>query len=174
MARVAAMPKRGRPPGRHDFHPAVNGTLMEIPSELIWDSGGRRSAYDEVLNRLLEAPASQALRFEETRCRATIQARAKKMGMKICLAEWGGALWVKLLGMDGRKLRTSANAEESPRDAVRRCVREAPRTTAEIHDHLQQQFPGTMMPATSGLLESLRGKGEIAKRDDLKWYPVKK
>lgn len=57
-------------------------------------------------------------------------------------------------------------------ECIRQVVADASRTNAEVFDHVQRRVPGTARETVNTVLSQLRAKNQIAKRDDLKWYPV--
>lgn len=169
MPRVAAMPKPAVRRGGPGYKPPVRADLVPLAPEIVWEQAGRKSAYDDLLRRLLDAPATHGLRFAERRCRATVLARAKKLGLRILLAECGDNLWVKLVGLTKEAVQTAARPLP-PAEACLQILREMPRTGTEVYDHMERLLPGCSRAASDAVLEKLRKDGLAVKKDDLKWY----
>lgn len=87
-------PKKGFRP---DFK-GVPGMLLDAaPDGLEFGTGKKRlSPYDPLLKQLQAAGAGKFLKFEDLRARTSVQARAKKLGIRVLFGEQGSVLWVTL------------------------------------------------------------------------------
>lgn len=159
-------------PARKIAAPVTGQIVAAEGLNLEFGAAGRKSAYDDLLNRLIEAAPGHVLKFADTRCRATVAARAKKLGLRVLFAESAGALYVQISRVEPKALTRTTKLTLA--DAVRRVVSEAPRTNGEVFDHVRQILPDAVRGSVDATLSNLRDKNEVAKKDDLKWYPIRK
>jgi|SRR5579859_5966436 len=118
--KVATMATKAGPsvPGvRPDFS-GVPGELVDLDASLSFARVTRSSPYDPLLQKLLAATESwraetkdgsaakpqPGLRFSDTRARAAITSRSRKLNMRVSFAESGGQLFVRYEGaLDAEK-----------------------------------------------------------------------
>lgn len=167
----------------------VAGELIPIDTvaELVFDGMPRKAFYSDILRQLGENQDSHVLRLTSTRPRAIVAATARKLGMKLGFAEKDGNLFCKVIGTHTVRPKHHngtggtnnqpatdfmSRGKTSLADTVRLVVRQSPRTQAEVIDHVCMLIPGADRASVSATLANLRNQNEIAKKDDLKWYPT--
>lgn len=106
--------------------------------ELHFGQRRRVSPYREMLERLLDAPRTSALRVSNLSARYSITKQARALGWKVLFAEHEGGLYVKIDGVaeeEGRKPISSAS--EANRKLVLRALSAGPLTLAELARAIQ-------------------------------------
>jgi hypothetical protein len=94
----------------------VSGCLMDsAPDDVLF--GGRAnkgSPYDSLLLQLKAAGHGKFLRFDDLRAKASVWARAKKMGIKVLFGTQGDKLWVSLAKVE---METDGEVDVQPKRA---------------------------------------------------------
>lgn len=110
MATAVKTAKRVKP----DFSGVVGELLTsDLGLPLIWGNKLRVSPYDAQLDQLVEATETAkkqgkpqpVLKFGQLKARASLCVRARKKNLRISIAEYGGALYVRVDGHLDDKIR---------------------------------------------------------------------
>lgn len=136
--------------------------------ELKFGLRGRVSPYRELLERLLDAPRTCALKVSNLNARYSISKQARALGWKVLFAEHEGALYVKIDGVleeQGRKAGSAvpnANAK-----LVLRALVPGPMTAMELARTIQAD------PASSEVaLTTLANCGAVERDSGLGKQPI--
>lgn len=106
----------------------------------------RVSPYDAILKQLEESESpNMAAKFEDTRARASVTARAKKLNLSVTFAEYCGALFVKFIGY----LPDHPKFKENNRRVVMMALRSAPGTPMQVMRLIRETSPRTTLDAVT-------------------------
>jgi hypothetical protein len=162
-APVAGRPEKGVKPS----FAGVAGILVDEAPEGI-EFGARKqsrlSPYDPLLVQLKAAGAGKFLKFSDLRCRPSIMARSKKLGIKVLFGEQGNTLYVTLATAE---LEVSGIVEPQPpkpsnSDLVLRAISEKRRKPGEILTWLRSNgVAGIGITQVDGLLINLLRAGKV-------------
>ncbi len=124
----------------------------------------RVSPYDPLLEQLRKAGAGKFLKFDDLRCRISVSARAKKLGIKVLFGEQGNTLFVTLATAE---LQANGVVEEQPKkpsnsDLVLAAIREKRHTAGEIVSWLRSNgVPGAGITQVDGIIGNLMRAGTL-------------
>ena len=160
MAKTAVAPQKKTrvigPPV--PFEVVSQAALNEGPSQWVKRFGsGKYSHYEDALRKLQENP-SQALVFNDIKCRGQIASRAKKLGVM-----------VEYKVLPGNKLAVRIIVPPAVEgDPILAALKDGPRTLPEI-----ETFVRAHKPAASGnvanALQTLAKLGKVRLTGDSKW-----
>jgi hypothetical protein len=106
----------------------------EIP-ELVFQTGGRKSLFADLLTQLDDAPKGSVLKVNCLKSRASISVQARKLGFKVQFAESDGQLYCRIVAYADEK-KATPGASPAPMAAsmavILDALRMGPLTLKEI------------------------------------------
>jgi hypothetical protein len=161
----------------------VDGIMLaarDVPSAVMFGSSGRKSPYDAKLRQLVEAGDSSVLCFGDTRARASVWSRAKKLGIKIECGEHANKLYVRLLkasaAPDAPSVKTAvvADVKVRNRSAILDALRRSITTPEAIAADLRTKGHNLDAPIVRSMLKSMQSDGtaKLARVSPEKWEPA--
>lgn len=149
----------------------VPGELVDIGGvELNWGSRQRKSPYDALLRNLVLAGPGKALKFGSERAWASVNVRARKLGITVEPAFVNGALYVRL----ARKQKTAAEAIEERHATIVEMLKERPASESLIVDALRRRGIDSDGQQVKAALMQESKKGTVQLRADGLWHAAGK
>ena len=161
--------KKGQAP---DFTP-TKGALVSMPAaELHWGkTSGRASTYDALLEQLVAAKdAKTVLCFETTKPRPNIGARAKKLGIRVEMAEHGGKLYVRYMGLAPDSERWKRKLSEEIID----IAQVQPRTPIQMAVEMRKRGFEIEAGSIDARCKQMENSGLMHRKSDGSWEAVTK
>lgn len=144
----------------------VAGVIVnEAPPDIVWGGKHRISPYDALLQELKKAGIGNYLKFGDPRCRPSVTARAKKLGIAVLFGEGPDkSLWVTL-----QKPELSKNGSVDPEppkptnaELVIKAIEAKRHTAGEIVSWLRSNGgAGIGITQVDGLLSNLLRSGKV-------------
>jgi hypothetical protein len=155
---MSATAKKAKSPVSPDRFAGTPGEIVSIENLNLDFSArlGKKSIYDDLLDKLAAAPKNSAIRFGDLKCRPSVAVRAKKRGYLIQFAESAGSLYVRITGS------ASEDLKEVRRQKITAILRQSPLTYIKVANRLRESGDEMIDAATvERILTQMRKAGEV-------------
>ena len=143
----------------------VPGEIISLEGlTLVWGGRKKVSPYDTLLNQLVAAGVGKGLKFSDERAKASVWARAKRLGLRVSYAVDGKDLYVRLDG------RIDDDLKGSRRARILEALKNGPRSAGELLNSIREKGDATIdLPTVEAILSQMVRGGDLVKQDGGKY-----